>query len=390
MLTLPISFSSPIIISVSILTAIGAYVLFGPEPEDRRKRGYPGGLINYGNNCFANAIVQCLASSSIFIRWVEEHLQNNTLAKILLDLIKTINGQSLSYSHESTVVTLIDNMRQPKWLSPFEQQDSHEFLLSLINSLTSTQIIQTKQLGFAACLDTDEQDISKTIMINESPLINPHPFQGLQATQLQCTECKHKNPVSVSLFETLSLIIPERQVSNSGLFSIRQQQRNFTLQELIGNYLKSEMISNLICNKCKSKENLPHRKITTFSRLPEILCLHIIRTTWTNEGWPIKNTCHISFPDLLDMNSFISLSRLLPANIHPTQTIKKPSTAHYKLNSILVHLGGISEAGHFIVYRRRINSNEWLSISDDHIRECSELEVFTSMAYILFYERIKK
>jgi len=39
MLTLPISFSSPVVLSVSILTAIGAYVLFGPEPKGRRKRG---------------------------------------------------------------------------------------------------------------------------------------------------------------------------------------------------------------------------------------------------------------------------------------------------------------------------------------------------------------
>ncbi|CAF3515036.1 unnamed protein product [Rotaria socialis] len=389
MLTLPISFSSPIVISLSILTAVGAYVLFGPDLQDRRRRGYPGGLVNYGNNCFANAIVQCLASSSIFVRWVEEHLQNNIVAKILLDLIKSINGESISYSQESTVATLIDRMRQPKWLSPFEQQDSHEFLLSLINSLTARQPIESRRFGFAACLDSDEQDMENSMMPSESPLIKPHPFQGLQATQLQCTQCKNKNPISVSLFETLSLMIPERQISNSGLFSVRYQ-RNFTLQELIGNYLKSEIISNLTCSKCKSKENLSHRKITTFSRLPEILCLHIIRTTWTNEGWPTKNTSHVSFPDHLDMNAFISLSRLLPANIHPTQTTIKPSAALYRLNSVLVHLGGISEAGHFIVYRRRINSKEWFSISDDHIRECNELEVFSSMAYILFYERIKK
>jgi ubiquitin C-terminal hydrolase len=86
-------------------------------------------------------------------------------------------------------------MRQPKWLSPFEQQDSHEFLLSLINSLTNPPAIQSKQLGFAACLDSDddeEEDVSKSLMITESPLITPHPFQGLQATQLQCMECKYK------------------------------------------------------------------------------------------------------------------------------------------------------------------------------------------------------
>ena len=89
------------------------------------------------------------------------------------------------------------------------------------------------------------------------------------------------------------------------------------------------------------------------------------------------------------MNAFISLSRLLPTNIPPTQTTDKTSKAMYRLNSVLVHLGGISEAGHFIVYRRRVDQIGWLSLSDDDVRECSDLEVFTSMAYMLFYERIK-
>ena len=83
-------------------------------------------------------------------------------------------------------------MRQPRWLNSFEQQDSHEFLLSLINALTTPSITQSKHVGFAACLDPDESDQSKSLMITESPLITPHPFQGLQATQLQCMECKQK------------------------------------------------------------------------------------------------------------------------------------------------------------------------------------------------------
>ena len=83
-------------------------------------------------------------------------------------------------------------MRQPRWLNSFEQQDSHEFLLSLINTLTTPPIIQSKHFGFAACLDADESDQSKSLLIKDSPLITPHPFQGLQAAQLQCMECKHK------------------------------------------------------------------------------------------------------------------------------------------------------------------------------------------------------
>lgn len=151
--------------------------------------GYPGGLINYGNNCFANAIVQCLAASSIFIRWLEQTPDNHQLARILFDLIQSINGQTITYSDESTVATLIDHMRQPRWLNPYEQQDSHEFFVALINCLTSSQRTATKHFGFAACLDNDENE---SLMITESPLITPHPFQGLQATQLQCMACKHK------------------------------------------------------------------------------------------------------------------------------------------------------------------------------------------------------
>jgi ubiquitin C-terminal hydrolase len=166
--------------------------------------GYPGGLINYGNNCFANAIVQCLAASTIFIRYIEEHLQNNKLAKILLDLIQSINGQKMTYSDESTVATLIDHMRQPRWLTPFEQQDSHEFLLSLIGSLTNPQVQKPKKFGFAACLDSDDEDAPKSLMITESPLITPHPFQGLQATQLQCMECKHKVKSLRNILERLN------------------------------------------------------------------------------------------------------------------------------------------------------------------------------------------
>ena len=104
----------------------------------------------------------------------------------------------------------------------------------------------------------------------------------------------------------------------------------------------------------------------------------------------MKNTTHVSFPDILDMNPFISLSRLLPTRSPSTPTTAVPSKGFYRLSSVLVHLGGVSEAGHFIIYRRRTNNEDWLSISDDYVRECSSLQVFTSMAYILFYERIKK
>ena len=57
--------------------------------------------------------------------------------------------------------------------------------------------------------------------------------------------------------------------------TVRQQQ-NFTLQELIGNYLKAEMITNLTCKQCKSKGHLSHRKITTFSRVNILVLVYFV------------------------------------------------------------------------------------------------------------------
>lgn len=189
MFPISVPFSTPVVVSISILTAIGAYVLFGPDPNERRRRGFPAGLINYGNNCFANAIVQCLAASTIFSRWLEEQEKKNSLASILLRLISSINGHSNPSSTDENVATLIENMSQPRWLTPFEQQDSHEFLLSLLNSLTTKPKENRKPLGFSACLQSDEEELN---LITESPLTTPHPFQGLQVTQLQCAKCKLK------------------------------------------------------------------------------------------------------------------------------------------------------------------------------------------------------
>lgn len=90
------------------------------------------------------------------------------------------------------------------------------------------------------------------------------------------------------------------------------------------------------------------------------------------------------------MSPFIAFSRLLPMRFSPTQNSKKSPVAIYRLSSVLVHLGGISEAGHFIIYRRQTTSKGWLSISDNQVCECTDLQVFASMAYILFYERVKR
>ncbi|CAF1146626.1 unnamed protein product, partial [Didymodactylos carnosus] len=288
----PLNLPPSLVLGASVLTAISMYVLFGPETKTRRKKGHPTGLINYGNNCFANAILQCLSASSKFITWLENQVSSRVtpLAENLLDLMYSINGKDHRFMSEQpsssmssqTVASVIESLRQPQWFRTFEQQDSHEFLLYLLTSLTQCYSSE-QQTNLLTSFDKEEKEDDTNrgstgtngTLSNIHPLVAPHPFQGLQATQLQCTQCSHKNPITVSLFEILSLTIPERRIQLFG------GQKAFTLEELIGNYLKSEMIHDLKCSKCHSLEKKPFKKVTTFTRLPEILCIHIVRTIWS-------------------------------------------------------------------------------------------------------------
>ena len=70
-----------------------------------------------------------------------------------------------------------------------------------------------------------------------------------------------------------------------------------------------------------------------------------------------------------------------------------PSSALYKLVSVVSHIGDIS-SGHFVTYRRapslhgRRFPDEWLFTSDTTVRRARLAEVLATEAYMLIYEKL--
>ncbi|KAF9920733.1 hypothetical protein FBU30_009354 [Linnemannia zychae] len=180
-------------------------------------------------------------------------------------------------------------------------------------------------------------------------------------------------------------------------------------------------------------------KQVMLAKPPSVLCLHFIRSQYSNYGTVSKNSCHVRFPEYLDLSPFCTTGILLtrpnlPMSISEqdlermgynapgtsTTSSKKNATESskkkilYKLQSIVVHYGGHSY-GHFVAYRRKPDSmiskvgpvglgldgamngsyysggrrEDWFKVSDETVESVSLENVLGSNPYMCLYERIE-
>lgn len=186
-------------------------------------------------------------------------------------------------------------------------------------------------------------------------------------------------------------------------------------------------------------------------KLPQCLCIHLQRLTWSKEGTPIKRQEHVQFTEYLSMDRYKHCTA--GQNLQRSNRTNKPISAKsigeskdkpiangvdpehcnnnkslsngtfpsvflhpsglkshlnltydysaseylFRLTAVLVHHGDM-HSGHFITYRRcpaaprgaSPFSSQWLWVSDDSVRKASLQEALSSSAYLLFYERVKR
>ncbi|KAK9257091.1 hypothetical protein V1507DRAFT_447746, partial [Lipomyces tetrasporus] len=234
-----------------------------PQKTDSSSSVVMGGLVNYGNTCFLNSVVQSLASvPSMTELLADSSAAGLTVSTILNALLEQLNTQS-SRSHTHSPAALLQALRSPRWTVHTEQQDAHEFLLALLDAVRTERVKHS--------LQEHQHGISISASVRE--ILDPHekqhgppanapvvlPFDGLLATRVSCLTCNEMQSLRQQPFSSieLSLSSPSSSSSSSpppppyGSSSfLLHRFDSTTLESLLESYTAPEILDNVYCQRC--------------------------------------------------------------------------------------------------------------------------------------------
>ena len=332
----------------------------------------PNGLLNVGNTCYANAVLQCLLSTAltqalldpkaiaIFRRYTsnsslldchssdeedDQHLRDKCrwltreLKAITVDYQKAAKSEeSATWMHllswsQGPVIDPGSITRHPErlcpCLKPYQQEDAHEFLRALLSTLVMNG--QNKQLSSL--------------------------FDGLLESSVTCQSC-HRPSLTRDRYMDLSLDILPSHVS-----SLTDALADFTAEETLGHD------NAVYCTHCAAKETAT--KALRLATAPSILVCHLKRFAMDKYGRPERVNKHVQFSERLHIGSYMS-------------KVKQSRPPPYDLVAVLVHQGSSCDSGHYIAFCK--HAGEWYQCNDSTVEKVPFETVLRQQAYILVYE----
>lgn len=329
----------------------------------KRKDKYTTGLVNKGNYCYINSVVQALSSlehlSEYFNELKEDITETNVkntidfrlhegLIQLMKELQCLINTPSTTTTR--SLIQPLETIYQSRLSSA--QNDAHEFLQLVLERL--------------------DNEIKKCSQ-NRNPI--KLPFQGQISEEFTCVRCQHTSRAKVSTFSIFEVHLPQRE--------------SITLEELLRNN-SSDVITDYSCLVCNARSiisleesygfkgvsddlvqemlNLKSQieslkinddisarleaffntyskygynrnamkstifKRTTFIESPSILAIHLSRSTYNGMVFS-RNNCKVKYPETLVAHE--------PGKI-----------VQYRLRSLVKHTG-THYAGHYQCYRHK-------------------------------------
>jgi ubiquitin C-terminal hydrolase len=306
------------------------------------------GLRNLGNSCYINSVMQCLAYTPPLYNYVatQEHINQCrgqhfcplcAMCRLIAEMHRSTGRPVAPQQFLANLKRIAPTMR------PGHQEDSHEWLRYLVDSMQSV-------LEKEACGGPDKKlppRVAETTWLHQM-------FGGYILNQLTCRVCGHSSTRS-DPFMDLSLEI-------LGCATVPDCLRQFTrVEDMQGSNAWK-------CDKCDKKQ--PATKQMKILRSPHVLTLQLKRFTIQGQ----KRLKEVPFQLQLDLREFMA------------KGADKSESQLFSLFAVLVHTGPTTRSGHYTAFVRGSNRT-WYHMDDHMVREVMPNTVLKQSAYVLFYVR---
>jgi len=334
-----------------------------PDPKltlfrrDQVELGYkhpagPGaGMFNMGNTCYLNSTLQALFHTPAFVNYLRYGGHENSC---------NLGGQyscticlmaaTLRNANNSNVIKPMKIYEKLKLickhLTHGRQEDAHEFLRYLVESLQKCYLVSRK--------------LPKNILVdNYTKETTPFNqiFGGYMRQDVTCMRCRH---ISTTFQHFMDLLLDIRQADN-----IDSALQGYFRRENLG---QGENMYK--CEKCQQK--VPATKQYKIERPPLVLCIQLKRFNLMGgkNGRPV------------------TLARKINISNHVRWAASKSIAVEYRLVSMINHVGPSPNCGHYTSIGEAANGT-FYRFDDASVHPTSLQSALHTSAYVIFYEMTK-
>ena len=316
------------------------------------------GLVNLGNTCFLNSIVQCLNNNYEFLVDIYDQVgdkKDNNLLNEFVTLSKSMytrNGVVSPNDFLKLIKSVAINKGNDEYASGNGQKCASEFLTFLLDALGTCykkQInIDVKYEQYKRC-DNDQKK-----MHSDAIKVYYAHFKKTYSNIVKHYYGQYINIVRKKDKEEISY-----QYDPYNIIQLPINPNNNTIDDCLKDFCSIEKLNDTTFRQVK------------FYSFPKILIIQFKRDIHGH-----KNNKLITFPLELDMSKYSVISNS-KGNVNAEEQ-------KFELISICNHFGD-NRWGHYTTYSKNFNGN-WYEFNDSNVYSASPKSIVTNCAYILFYK----